>query len=137
MSGSFTTNSLFTYTTANGAITLTGYSGPGGALSIPSTLNGLPVTGIGANAFKAVGSLTSVTIPAGITSIGLRAFAACPNLTTIAVDGLNNSLSSMDGVLFDKLQTTLIQCPGGKAGSYAIPAGVTALEAMRLILVAA
>jgi hypothetical protein len=31
----------------------------------------------------------------------------------------------LDGVLFDKDQTTLIQCPAGKIGSYSIPNGVT------------
>src|SRR5262245_20647853 len=34
----------FNYTTDNGTITITGYAGPGGAVTIPSTINGLPVT---------------------------------------------------------------------------------------------
>lgn len=35
----------FTFTTNNGAITITGYTGPGGAVVIPSSTNGsqLPV----------------------------------------------------------------------------------------------
>ena len=37
----------YTYTTNNGAITITGYTGPGGAVTIPSMTNGLPVTSIG------------------------------------------------------------------------------------------
>ena len=37
----------FNYTTNNGTITITGYTGPGGAVTIPSTINGLPVTSIG------------------------------------------------------------------------------------------
>jgi hypothetical protein len=37
----------FTYTTNNGAITITQYTGPGGAVVIPDTINGLPVTAIG------------------------------------------------------------------------------------------
>ena len=35
-------------TTNNGTITITGYTGPGGAVTIPGTINGLPVTSIGA-----------------------------------------------------------------------------------------
>jgi len=39
----------FTYTTNNGTITITGYAGSGGvgAVTIPGTINGLPVTSIG------------------------------------------------------------------------------------------
>ncbi len=42
----------FTYTANNGTITITGYSGPGGAVTIPSAINGLPVTSIGSEAFQ-------------------------------------------------------------------------------------
>jgi hypothetical protein len=41
------------------------------------------------------------------------------------VDAANDTCSSVDGVLFNKDRTTLIQCPGGKSGSYEIPYGVT------------
>ena len=43
------------------------------------------------------------------------------------MDALNSVYSSVDGVLFNKNQTTLIQCPGGKAGSYTIPNSVTSI----------
>ena len=40
------------YFTVNyGTITITGYSGSGGAVTIPSTITGLPVTSIGKGAF--------------------------------------------------------------------------------------
>ena len=41
----------FTFTTNNGTITITRYNGFGGAVTIPDTTNGLPVTGIGVEAF--------------------------------------------------------------------------------------
>ncbi len=44
--------------------------------------------------------------------------------TSMTVDAVNQNYSNGDGVLFDKLQTTLIQCPGGKIGSYTIPSSV-------------
>jgi hypothetical protein len=44
----------------------------------------------------------------------------------------NPSYSSVDGVLFNKNQTTLIECPGGKSGSYTIPSGVTSIGAAAL-----
>ena len=64
----------FTYTTRNGAITITGYTGSGGAVTIPSTINGLPVRNIGAAAFIRKPSLTSITIPNSVTIIGNGAF---------------------------------------------------------------
>jgi hypothetical protein len=33
----------FTYTTSNGAVTITGYTGAGGAVEIPAQISGLPV----------------------------------------------------------------------------------------------
>ena len=63
----------FNYTTNNGAITITGYTGPAGAVSIPSTINGLPVTSVGQQAFFFAG-VTSVSIPGSVTYIGGYAF---------------------------------------------------------------
>ncbi|HXR04663.1 MAG TPA: leucine-rich repeat domain-containing protein, partial [Verrucomicrobiae bacterium] len=85
------------------------------------------VTNIGSGAFQACASLTAVYIPAGVTSVGNAAFIDCPSLTAITVDALNSCYSSVDGVLFDKNQTMLIAYPGGQAGSYTIPNGVTSI----------
>ena len=188
----------YTYTTNNGTIIITRYTGPGGSVAIPGTINGLPVTGIGDIAFQgnlslisitipnsvtAIGgstfenctnlntvtipdsvisigsfafnncsslmsvtipngvtsidfsafskdtSLTSVTIPASVTNIGFSAFYSCTGLIGITVDALNSAYASEDGVLFNKSQTTLIQCPGGKTGSYRTPDAVTYIAA--------
>jgi hypothetical protein len=43
------------------------------------------------------------------------------------VDALNSFYSSVDGVLFNKSQTTLIVYPRGKGGAYTIPNSVTSL----------
>jgi len=110
----------FQYATNNGAITLTNYTGTGGAVVISNF-----VTSIGYEAFYNRASLTSVTIPGSVTSIGGNAFAFCPSLTVITVDVQNANYSSLNGVLFDKSQNILIQCPGGAAGSYTIPINVT------------
>ncbi len=75
----------FNYTSSNGVVTITGYTGSGGAVTIPSSINGLPVTCIGSYAFAGVTTLTSVTFPTGITNIGLQAFAYCGSLTSITI----------------------------------------------------
>ena len=117
----------FTYITNNGAITITQYTGPGGAVTIPDSINGLPVTSIGNFAFYTQSALTSISIPDNVTSIGYEAFLGCFGLSAIAVDAANPTYGSLDGVLFDKSQTTLIRCPGGKAGSYTIPDTVSTI----------
>src|SRR5580698_6191210 len=66
-----------TYTTNNGVITITGYSGPGGALTIPASYSGYPITSIGNGAFENCTSLTGITIPNSVTNIGESAFANC------------------------------------------------------------
>ncbi len=119
----------FTTSISNGAVTITGYTGSGGAVSIPSTINSLPVIGIAANAFAGKSSLTSVSISAGVGSVAGGAFANCQNLTAINVASSNTALSSVGGVLFDLGQTTLIQFPGAVSGSYTVPSSVTTIAA--------
>jgi hypothetical protein len=70
-----TVQAQFTYATNNGAITITGYTGPGGSVIIPNTINGLPVTSIGGYAFYGQQSLTNITIPSSVTKIGEWAFS--------------------------------------------------------------
>jgi hypothetical protein len=69
-------------------------------------------------------------IPGSVTSMGSdtpeEAFVQCTSLTSIVVDAQNSFYSSVDGVLFDKNQTTLIFYPEGR-GSYAIPGSVTSI----------
>jgi hypothetical protein len=74
-----------------------------------------------------------VTIPGSITSLGdgvffdCSIFQGCSELTQIIVDDKNTQYSSLDGVLFNKDQSTLLQCPIGKTGSYMIPDSVTSI----------
>jgi hypothetical protein len=51
---------IWTYTTANGAITIRAYTGTNAMVAIPSTINGLPVTNIGDHAFEYCTGLTAI-----------------------------------------------------------------------------
>jgi hypothetical protein len=94
-------------------------------------LNGVVMTNgvacIGSNAFFLCSSPTNFTIPASITNIGFRAFGNCGNMKSISVATNNLFYRSVNGVLFDKNETTLIQYPGGLGGNYVIPTGVVNL----------
>ena len=102
----------FKYTIVNNAtVTITGYTGTASELTIPSQIEGLPVTRIGNDAFvgnKQVTSLLipdtvqyiaryafagcsnmySIRIPASVTFVGSNAFTNCQNLTNIYIDDL-------------------------------------------------
>jgi hypothetical protein len=81
----------YTFTTNNAAITITGYTGSGGAESIPDTINGLPVKMVGPSAFLNCATLISITVPNGVTNISTSAFQSCSNLTGIML-GTNLSI---------------------------------------------
>ena len=86
------------------------------------------VTSIGWYAFYRCTSLTEVTIPDSVSSIGDNAFGYCISLIAISVDEANAQYCSVNGVLFDKPQTTLIQYPAKKQGNiYIIPDCVTVI----------
>jgi hypothetical protein len=88
---------------------------------------GTNVSSIGDYAFHHCWSLPSVTIPSSVTNIGMLAFSSGISMSAIMVDALNPAYCSVDGVLFNKGTNTLIQCPGGKAGSYTLPNTVTTI----------
>ena len=75
----------FAYTSDGSAITITWYIGRGGAVTIPSTINGLPVTALGWGVFNGDTGLTNVTIPSSVTCIGDAAFQGCTNLTSVTI----------------------------------------------------
>jgi len=85
-----------------------------GCSSLASIIIPNSVTTIDTAAFAHCNSLLSVIIPNSVTKIEEAAFLGCSSLLSIDVDSNNIRYSSNDGILYNKLQDTLIQCPGGK-----------------------
>lgn len=84
------------------------------------------ITSIGQQAFDRCVGLTTIDIPSGLTDIDWSVFAGSTSLNSINVAADNPSYCSVDGVLFSKDQTTLVQYPAGKEDeSYQIPSSVT------------
>jgi hypothetical protein len=90
------------------------------SITIPNS-----VTSIGSYAFFET-CLSGVTIPGSVTNIGEGAFYG-GGLTAITVSATNPFLASVNGVLFNKSETTILEYPGGLGGYYVIPSGVTSI----------
>ncbi|KAF5069865.1 BspA type Leucine rich repeat region [anaerobic digester metagenome] len=80
---------------------------------------------IGNGAFAGCTSLANLTVPASVEEVGPYAFAQCESLSWIDVDPDNGFFRSIDGVLYNKTVTVLMQCPAGKTGNLTIPDSVT------------
>jgi hypothetical protein len=99
---------------------------PGGK-SGPIVVPNITTTILG-HAFDGCVAITSVTIQSGTTDIREMAFGNNPSLTEFIVAEANPNYKSTSGVLYNKAQTKLIACPGGRTGSFAVPNGVTSIE---------
>jgi hypothetical protein len=80
---------FFTYQNTgipSGTVNITAYNGPS-VVTIPASINGVPVTTIGVQAFLNCYYLTSITIPNSVTSFEGEAFNGCVSLTSMIFQG--------------------------------------------------
>lgn len=96
------------------------YNGKGTDVVLPAKIGGFDVYGIDCNAFSDAKTVKSIKVPATFI-YGLEIYAA--TLESIEVDSNNESLSSVDGIVYDKEKKNLLFCPQGKT-SVKVPDGV-------------
>ena len=141
----------YTYMVSGGTAITIGYTGAGGAVSIPSALGGYAVTAIGGDSFANSIQLTSVAVPLGVNSIGDLTFQGCAALTAVSiprtvtqigvgdfygcqalmainVNPANPSYASVNGVLYSKNINTLVHFPAAKTGGLTIPGSVVSIS---------
>ena len=130
--------SEFSYTIANGNATITGYKGVSTTMEIPSSLGGIPVVGIGEDAFQNLTALTSVTIPDSVTSMGNFVFSGCSGLTSVTLSGSVTNIG--ESTFYNCTALTSVTIPSsvtsiggyafygcGSLASMTIPSSVTSI----------
>jgi len=115
--------SPFRFRIENGCATLLTYEGKGGAVEIPSSFEGYPVTTIADRAFENCIRLESVSVPEGVLTVGWFAFSGCVHLTSVTLPESVRSISY--GAFLNCNSDMTITCPKGSyadayAGSYGI-----------------
>ncbi len=118
----------YTYNIENGQVSITGYTGATRDITLPDSVQGLPVTGIADDAFRDQTTLISIRFPDSLAHIGENAFTGCSSLKAFWATQANPNFTSIRGVLFDNERETLIAFPPGAfgfRGTYHIPTSAT------------
>ena len=111
------------------SVTYVGNSAFYGCTSLKSVTVPESVTYIGGYAFAECYSLKYADIPANVSGIGSSPFYNCRSLENINTDEANKWYTTVDGVLYDKDKTELINYPAGKKdSSYVIPEGIRTIR---------
>jgi len=91
----------WTYSVSYGGAIISGYSGAGGVVTVPSQLGGYPVRKVG-NGYPSIlasnsNSVMSIIIPNSVTSIGDYAFYGCLSLNSVTIP---NSVTNIGAYAF-------------------------------------
>jgi hypothetical protein len=77
-------------------------------------------------AFQGATSLASIAIPSSVNSLSNYVLSGTTSLASITVDAANPNYKDIDGVLYNKAGSTLIQYPVGNTRTdYTLPSSVT------------
>lgn len=100
------------YETAEDAVTVTGFTEDlPEEITVPSEIGGLPVTKIGAGAFRFCMTVTAVTLPDSITEIGDAAFKSCYQLKSAVLPA--NLKTIPDNLFYECWHLESVNIPAG------------------------
>ena len=102
----------FVYSTSDGKISITGYTGSAARAELPSSHNDKPITAIGKGAFTGT-KLKEIILPDSILTVDPSAFIGSL-VQSITVNGSSAKYSSENGVLYNLNKDTLAVFPAGK-----------------------
>ncbi len=112
---------VFNYRLENSEVIITGYTGTAEIVSVPSVIDGHPVTAIDDYAFQN-SSVVSVILPGTVTYVGWFAFYGCFSLELISLPA---SVTSIQYAAFDGCPRLTILCPADSyAAKYAVSFGL-------------
>ena len=115
----------YLYVIEDGEVTITGYNGKEKRVTLPSEIDGLPVTVIGKEAFKNT-AVESVILPSSIKKIDWFSFFGCKNLGSIAIP---KSVEKIEYGSFDGCSSLTVYCEKGSfAEKYAQSYGLKAVS---------
>lgn len=89
-------------------VTITGYIGKHKVCSIPNSINEMPVTAIGDNAFYMNRNIKKVYIPDSVKRIGVNAFRGCTKLENVL---FSEGLETIDNYAFGRTALTTVSFP--------------------------
>ncbi|MBQ9730419.1 MAG: leucine-rich repeat protein [Clostridia bacterium] len=109
-----------------------GYSSAMNSEVVPSSLKSVTLTSVetlNTRAFERCLTLERVSLPATLANVGDEAFRNCPSLVEISVAEENTRFSSLNGDLYDKNQTTILQYAVGKTNeTFTLPESVLTVK---------
>ena len=134
----FTTDDDILYSLDGAEITIIGYTGNEQIITIPSTIDGYPVTAIGEKAFEDE-NIAGIYIPATVKEIGSNAFAFCsldgalviPDSVTYIGSGAFHDCYNLDSLTLSEGMTSIESdtfAASGFSGNLYIPEGITNIQ---------
>ena len=106
-------NDGFSIEVYHGKATITGYDGSERQISVPESIEGIPVVSISEDAFRGCGGITELTVPESVTAIERGAFDGCGrNFTLLTTkDSYAEQYAKENGVPYE----TVVE-PDGSSG---------------------